>query len=365
MSRKAMVMVTGLMVLSGLFAGFGMTSAREPKAAGSQKADVPQSRVNKETPEKAVGRLVEQLKLHPARPSAADRRYALYLIDVATGEVIRVADQPDPGLTYCGSAAWSYDGGRILFDATPWTEWTLSRLKSIEVDAGRLTFRDLGLGNSPTFSPAGDRIAFLLNSGAEPGVWMMNADGSERRPLGDYGRPRWSPDSRQFMIASFSNPCQVTLMGVRPEKSGPLQVPGQNIFSVPSWEGAGTIVAVIGTDVGDTIALLDVTDPSQGKIKQVLWKRTNGPDIKPYFPLYSASTRRCIFVGGEPEGMALYSFRVGKAEPPRRLEPEGHDKELIDLAMSPDGRYVLFSSDRPDRRPNPPAPSGGNTPARK
>ena len=130
-----------------------------------------------------MGRLVEQLKFHPARPSAAEKRYALYLIDVATGEVIRVADQPDPGLTYCGSAAWSYDGGRILFDATPWTQWTLSRLKSIEVDGGRLAMRDLGLGNSPTFSPAGDRIAFLLNSGAEPGIWMMNADGSERRPL--------------------------------------------------------------------------------------------------------------------------------------------------------------------------------------
>ncbi len=347
---KTMGVTGSLLGLFALLAGFGTAQAQEPKTPERPKVAAPKPKDDKEPPEKAVSRLVEQLRLHPARPSTAEKRYALYLIDLATGELTLVADQPDPGLTYCGSATWSHDGRRIAFDATPWTEWSLSRLKTIEIADGRLAVSDLGFGNCPTFSPAGDRIAFLNNSnvgGAESGVWLMQADGSQRRMLGEYGRPRWSPDSRQFMIVSFSKPCEVTLMDVRPEKSGVLRVPGQNLFPVPSWTGEGTIVTVLGPDVGDTIALVDVTNPAEGKVKEILWKRANDTDLLPTFPLYSAITRRCVFVGGGPKGMALYSFQVGKSEPPKRLEPEGFDKEIVDLAMSPDGRYVLFSSNRP------------------
>ena len=155
-------------------------------------------------------------------------------------------------------------------------------MKAIELVDGRLAITDLGLGNCPTLSPAGDRIAFLNNStvgGAEQGVWIMNADGSRRRLLGEYGRPKWSPDSRQFMIVSFSNPCQVTFMDVRPERSGALTVPGQNIYPLPSWASAGTIAAVMGSDVCDTIALIDVTNPAEGRVKEILWKRANGTDL--------------------------------------------------------------------------------------
>ena len=44
--------------------------------------------------------------------------------------------------------------------------------------------------------------------------------------------------------------------------------------------------------------------------------------------------------------MALYSFKRGQADPPRRLEPAGHDSLLQDLVFSPDGRYLLFTSNR-------------------
>jgi Tol biopolymer transport system component len=283
------------------------------------------------------------------------------LIDVTTGEVTLIADEPDPGFVRCGSPEWSHDGSRIIFDTMPMNEVPVTRLKTFELDGGRLVTTDLGLGNCPTFSPSDDRIAFLNNSnvgGAELGVWLMQADGSGRRSLGDYGRPKWSPDSRQFLIVSFSRPRQVTIMDVRPEKSGPLQIPEQNIFWEPSWAGEGTIVAAIGPGEADTIALIDVSDPAQGKIKEILWTKGKGLDITPYHPLYSPTTRRCVFVGAEPKGMALYSFQHGQPGPPQRLEPEGYDNLIQDLAYSPDGRYVLFSSNRPDRGRREPPPRG-------
>src|ERR1017187_7907802 len=52
---------------------------------------------------------------HPSK--AADRVAGLYMIEVSTGEVTLVADQPDAGITYCGSSSWLNDGKRILFDA--------------------------------------------------------------------------------------------------------------------------------------------------------------------------------------------------------------------------------------------------------
>ena len=191
---------------------------------------------------------------------------------------------------------------------------------------GQPKVTDLGTGNCPTFSPADDRIAFLSNAdGVETGVWLMNADGSERRLLGDYGKPMWSPDGRQLMIMSYAIPPQVTLMDANSDKSGVLRLPDRQIYSHPSWAGEGTIVAVIGTTEGDAVALIDVSDPPQAKVKEVLWRKENGPRVEPSYPIYSATTRRCIFVGNEAKGKALYSVQPSKPGPAKRLGAEGYD----------------------------------------
>jgi len=281
------------------------------------------------------------------------------MLDLSNGEVTLIADQPDPKLTHCGSSTWSHDGRRILFDATPGTQWALTHLKAIESGEGRPRMTDLGTGNCPTFSPADDRIAFLSNAdGVESGVWLMNADGSGRRLLGDYGRPAWSPNGRQLMIISFSNPRQVTLMDANPEKSGVLQLPDDQIYADPSWAGEDTIVAVIGPTEGDTLALIDVSDPPRPRVKEVLWRKANGPDVQPSFPIYSAATHRGVFVGAGAKGQALYLVDRGKAGPAKRVEPEGYDQEITSLSFSPDGRYLLFSCGGPDRRVRGPAAGG-------
>jgi Tol biopolymer transport system component len=306
---------------------------------------------------RAVDALVTQLRQHPARPSNGAGRVGVLLIDAQGGEATLIAEEMDDRLIRCGSPVWSHDGRRILFDATTGNkDYTTSRIMGIELADDRLVPLNLGLGVSPALSPSGDRVIFFLNPGAEvgaeAGVRIMNADGSERRKLGGFGRPRWSADGHQFMVISYSEPCEVTVIDDRPgRKSGVVLVPDMKLFAVPDWVEEDTILAVIGQDDADTIAFLDVSDPNQSKVKEVLWTRGKGPDVKPYEPAYSAATKRCIFSGSqEGRGYALYSFQRGKAEPPRRLEKEGFDSILANLAFSPDGRYVLFRSDRTDRR---------------
>jgi Tol biopolymer transport system component len=340
----ARAVTESIIAMSFVLAAPGLLKAQESKPARAPQEKVSKSSTIRETSAQMVARLVEHLKRHPVEPKESPDRVGLYLMDLTNGDATLLADQPVPGLTHCGSATWSHDGRRILFDATPGTQWSLTRLKSIDLRAERPNVTDLGTGNCPTFSPTDDRIAFLSNAdGVEMGVWLMQADGSDRRLLGDYGKPMWSPDGRQLMIMSFSRPRQVTLMDANPARSGVLQLPGHQIYADPSWAGEGTIVAVIGPTEGDTVALIDVSDPSQAHVKEILWRKSHGPDVLASYPVYSASTRRCIFVGSETKGMALYSVQQGRAEAAKPLGSAGHSRQISSLAISPDGRYLLYS----------------------
>ena len=76
------------------------------------------------------------------------------MIEVATGLVTLIADQPDPGNTFCGSPTWSSDGKRILFDAMRTEEVQRAHLKSIEVIAGKLTVTDSASAIARLLPPA-------------------------------------------------------------------------------------------------------------------------------------------------------------------------------------------------------------------
>ncbi len=341
--------------------------AQEPRPAESAKTPIPKLNDGKDAISTAVSALVEQLRRHPPPPSrAADRVAGLYMIEVSTGEVTLIADQPDAGITYCGSPSWSNDGKRILFDAMRPENVHRAHIKSIEVFEGKLKMTDLGVGNCPSFSPAGDQVAFLLNyggiPGADGGIWLMQADGSQRTRLGSFGRPQWSPDGRQFMLIDFSIPAHVTLMDSKGTTNVPIQISDSKLYSPPTWVSDATIVSVVGKDFGDSIAIIDVANPAKAKIKEVLWKmnfKGTGPDIRPQYPAYLPGTGRCVFIGGAYSGMALYSFERGQADPPKRLEAEGFDSLMQDVALSPDGRFALFAGSRAGPRQRGSAPRAG------
>ncbi len=69
---------------------------------------------------------------------------------------------------------------------------------------GRPHLSDIGSGDSPRFSPDDQTIAFVLYpgdpSGEPEGVWLMNADGTNRRRLCELAAPFWSPDGAQVLL---------------------------------------------------------------------------------------------------------------------------------------------------------------------
>jgi RNA polymerase sigma factor (sigma-70 family) len=333
-------------------------------------------KVLKHDPAQAVSQFVEVLKRYPPRHSSTEgARMQIYMMDLVAGGTTLIADEVMPGLTWCGAPTWSHDGRRIAFDASPGMEWQFSRLMLLEVREGRPAFKDLGPGNCTTFSPDDQRIAFLLNSGAAPGaqegVWIMQADGTERRRADGFGAPFWSPDGHEFLVNSFPEPTVSTVINLETAKGGTLEVAGHRIFSWPRWAGPGMLVAVIGTgEEGEAIALLDVSKPTEAKIVEVLWKRGADLDLTPRWPLYWPESGRCFFVGVEepnerkratprnrpilsgpaPGLRTLYSVKRGESGRAVRMETGGQDDKIGGLAFSPDGRYLLFGANRPERR---------------
>lgn len=140
----------------------------------------------------------------------------LFALDVASGEVTQLTDleQTSSWLWYM-SPSYSPDGGSILFtmpqgpcgscppstgkdDRQVWHLW------SIPASGGEptLVLRDAGLGE---YSRDGEMIAYTRISGDAEfgGLWIANADGSDRRQLvaGELQAPRWSPDGTRIAYA--------------------------------------------------------------------------------------------------------------------------------------------------------------------
>ena len=176
------------------------------------------------------------------------------------------ADGTDQRMLTIGSlGAWSPDGSQIAFR---------NEMRGISIiDADGSGRRDLtnpveSTDRGPRWSPDGMRIAFTRNPRTTPGddlessMWLMNADGSNSRPLtdilqGDIGELTWSHDGRTL---AFSWAADIHL--INPDGSGLTNLTNTSlrfetsldwssddsrlVFS--AWDGSNAEIFVIGRD---------------------------------------------------------------------------------------------------------------------
>lgn len=156
---------------------------------------------------------------------------------------------------------------------------------------------------------------------------------------------RSAADGREFLINSFFEPSVATVTNLEALKAGVVGVPGYRLHSWPRWAGPGQLVACLGTEnEANMIALLDVRNPAEARITEVLWQRGLNLDVFPQRPLYSPESGRCFFVGvAEGDRRALYSVKRGGSGRAMRMEP-GEIGGLVVLDFSPDGRYLIFGA---------------------
>jgi dipeptidyl aminopeptidase/acylaminoacyl peptidase len=135
----------------------------------------------------------------PARGRPGTTRLAVACFDAASSPVpnLCVTDPDGPGdvrvlVRGALNPAWSPDGTRLAY-----TSEQMPRLHIIAADG--TDDHVIGTGFDPAWSPDGLRLAFVdptgPASGAQDGVYVMNADGTGRRlvaaPNGDAGSPSW------------------------------------------------------------------------------------------------------------------------------------------------------------------------------
>ncbi|HEV2297320.1 MAG TPA: S9 family peptidase [Candidatus Acidoferrales bacterium] len=147
------------------------------------------------------------------KPWNDNRRLHIFVVDIASKRVRQLTD----GDYYEHSIDWSPDGSTILFcsDRSPYADqffhYNIFALNPASGAIRQLTTLE-STQYGPVWSPDGKRIAFR---GTKRGltdrettmedthVWVMNADGSDRREIGAsiddrQGPPQWSADSRSL-----------------------------------------------------------------------------------------------------------------------------------------------------------------------
>ncbi|MHC5542653.1 hypothetical protein ACYOEI_30880, partial [Singulisphaera rosea] len=307
-----------------------------------------------------VNRLVDELKLRPLRPrTLPDPGMRIYMRDLVEAKTSLVADPSAFGLAYAEIPEWSQDGQRIVFQIQPRkSDWTSSELVLIEGRGARSRIRKLGPGCCVSLSPNGQTIAYLeLESGSmrdHPGLVLMNLDRSSRRNIDIIGAPTWSPDGTRLLINSILEPTEVKIHDLAKDQTVNVIVPGKTIYSWARWAGPNQLLASLGGEkMPDSLAILDIENPSVAKVARTLWHRSSKEDVYPRWPVISASTGKWFFIGESGDTRTIYAGSTQEDGQGPLTAIESGGPKLSGLSISPDGRYLLYASDRVDRLPEP------------
>ena len=109
----------------------------------------------------------------------ADGRLGIFLIDLSSRGISLLLEQPD-GWIECQYLSSDRAGERLLFHAVVEGTWW-SNIWRFDIATSQLTQLTTSGGVEPAWSPDGGEIAYTNTRVGR--IWIMNADGSDKRPL--------------------------------------------------------------------------------------------------------------------------------------------------------------------------------------
>jgi Tol biopolymer transport system component len=235
------------------------------------------------------------------------------------------------GTASYGSLSMSPDGKWIAFDTGP-------RIYKMPIEGGtptQLTFSDAIHVSSSAWSPDGNRIAFGSNEGGTYRVWVVDADGANRRQFpktqfsgDDPPQVTWSP-GRHILYQKQGNQNFNILDPDTGEEKPLVQDESVGYIFSPKYSPDGKKVAVAWNRRQPGLWVISLMDNSATLLKG------SGGDLFP--------------AGWSPDGRLIYAFHYPPSNSILSIPADGGNSNTVltlpgDIAeaiVSPDGRKFV------------------------
>ncbi|NKB69597.1 MAG: DUF5050 domain-containing protein [Candidatus Latescibacteria bacterium] len=261
------------------------------------------------------------------------RNWDIFTIGAADGEIRQITDTRE----FEQHPSWSPDGRRILFTyGDVMSNIDVYSMAEDGSDRQPLTEhpeRD----QRPSWSPDGSTIAFESQRDGDVAIWLMDADGANKRKLTKGREPSWSPDGNRIVFTSgqFDDNDEIYTIGLDGSNRTRL-TDGKKFDWFPNWAGQGDRLVFCSERFGgQELMLMRVDGTAQTRV-------TIAEKTYELEPVWSPDGRGVAYMG-KMEGDAEYDIYV--------MEANGFD---LDEMETPAGLPVNLTdnSDREDYSPD-------------
>ena len=155
--------------------------------------------------------------------------------------------------------------------------------------------------NLPAWSPDGSQIAFVSQRDGDVAVWVMDADGRNKRKLVKGRDPAWSPDGSQIVFVSgqFGDSDEIYL--IRPDGTDRRQLTENKKFDwFPAWSPSGDRLVFCSERFGGQ-ELIVSTAAGEGQTRVTIAEKTYEHE-----PVWSPDGKALTFSGKMDGNYEIY-----------------------------------------------------------